>query len=98
MQAMLTAAQRPVLSDVTLTLPGVKGCELYPYPLPDLFCGMPLVIAGKYDGSWPANGITVNGTLPNGARELGRGEGLGGSTLFVRVVVFVACGVGVLVH
>ncbi len=32
MQAMLTAAQRPVLSDVTLTLPGVKGCTPTPYP------------------------------------------------------------------
>lgn len=33
MQRMLTAAQRPVLSDVTLTLPGVAAAELYPYPL-----------------------------------------------------------------
>ncbi|KAG2498214.1 hypothetical protein HYH03_003965 [Edaphochlamys debaryana] len=67
MQKMLTAAQRPVLSDLTITLPGVEGAELYPYPLPDLFCGMPLVISGKYSGQWPSTGITLNGMLPGGA-------------------------------
>ncbi|PNH02127.1 Inter-alpha-trypsin inhibitor heavy chain H4 [Tetrabaena socialis] len=67
MQHMLTAAQRPVLSDLTLTLPGVADCELYPFPLPDLFCGMPLVVSGKYSGDWPAHGISLNGTVPSGA-------------------------------
>lgn len=69
MSRMLTAAAKPVLSDITLTLPGVEGCELYPYPLPDLFCGLPLLVAGKYSGTWPAGGITLNGRLPNGTRE-----------------------------
>ncbi|EFJ49032.1 hypothetical protein VOLCADRAFT_104477 [Volvox carteri f. nagariensis] len=80
MQNMLTAAQRPVLSDLTLTLPGVEQCELYPFPLPDLFCGMPLLVAGKFRGAWPplrpldqgqqdqgqGGGVCVNGMLPNG--------------------------------
>lgn len=57
----------------------MAGCELYPYPLPDLFCGLPLVVAGKYSGAWPAGGITLNGTLPGGTRELpGRGGGRSG--------------------
>ncbi|KAK3250743.1 hypothetical protein CYMTET_39882, partial [Cymbomonas tetramitiformis] len=41
------------------------GCELYPSPFPDLFCGYPLVIAGKFHGVLPAQ-ITIAGTLPNG--------------------------------
>jgi len=62
---MLVAAQKPVLSDITLSLPGIKSAELYPYPIPDLFCGMPLVIAGKYAGDWPPE-VVVNGRLPSG--------------------------------
>ena len=65
MQRMLVAAQKPVLTDITVSLPGVSGCELYPYPIPDLFCGSPLLIAGKYEGQWP-EAITVNGRLPDG--------------------------------
>jgi hypothetical protein len=31
----------------------------------DLFCGMPLVLAGKYNGTWPET-VQLNGRLPDG--------------------------------
>ncbi len=70
MQRMLLAAQRPVLYNLTLSIPGISGCELYPYPVPDLCSGMPLMIAGKYEGDFPPT-VTVNGTLPDGTGEQG---------------------------
>jgi len=54
----------PVLSNVTLGMQA-QGVELYPFPIPDLFKGAPLVVAGKYSGQFPAS-ITVNGIMPDG--------------------------------
>ena len=65
MTRMLTAAAKPVLTEITLGIQGLESCELYPYPIPDLFCGLPLVISGKYTGQWPES-ITLNGTMPDG--------------------------------
>lgn len=65
MERMLMAAAKPVLSDVSVTIPGVTECELVPYPIPDLFCGNPLLVCGKFSGTWPQT-ITLNGVLPNG--------------------------------
>ncbi len=38
----------PVLVDLQATFSGVKVDDLYPYPLPDLFAGSQLVVAGRY--------------------------------------------------
>jgi Ca-activated chloride channel family protein len=38
----------PVLVDVTLEFTGVGVEDIYPYPLPDLYAGSQLVIAGRY--------------------------------------------------
>jgi Ca-activated chloride channel family protein len=38
----------PVLVDLDVLLSGVDVEELYPYPLPDLFAGYQLVVAGRY--------------------------------------------------
>ncbi len=38
----------PVLVDVGLSLAGVTVEDVYPYPLPDLFAGEQLVLAGRY--------------------------------------------------
>ena len=38
----------PVLVDIEATFSGVKVEDLYPYPLPDLFAGSQLVVAGRY--------------------------------------------------
>ena len=45
----------PVLTDVGLTLSGVRVADVYPRPdeLPDLFTGSQLLIAGRYAGSGP---------------------------------------------
>eukprot|EP00002_Diphylleia_rotans_P011688 TRINITY_DN2303_c0_g1_i10.p1 TRINITY_DN2303_c0_g1~~TRINITY_DN2303_c0_g1_i10.p1 ORF type:complete len:636 (+),score=128.96 TRINITY_DN2303_c0_g1_i10:389-2296(+) len=57
-------AQAPALTNVEV---GVKSgkCEIYPFPIPDLFIGAPLVIAGKYETN-VLDAVIVRGTLPNG--------------------------------
>ncbi|KAK9807041.1 hypothetical protein WJX72_011563 [[Myrmecia] bisecta] len=65
MTRMLTAAAKPVLTDVALGIEGLTSCELYPFPIPDVFCGMPLLVAGKYEGVWPES-VVLHGKLPSG--------------------------------
>lgn len=38
----------PVLVDISAVFSGVQVDDLYPYPLPDLFAGAQLVVAGRY--------------------------------------------------
>ncbi len=38
----------PVLTDVRLEFVGARGEDMYPYPLPDLFAGTQLIVAGRY--------------------------------------------------
>jgi Ca-activated chloride channel family protein len=38
----------PVLSDLKIDFGGIETYDVYPYPLPDLFAGTQLVIAGRY--------------------------------------------------
>ncbi|HEY52938.1 MAG TPA: VWA domain-containing protein [Caldilineae bacterium] len=38
----------PVLSDVTIDLPGILTDDTYPFPLPDLFAGEQLTLVGRY--------------------------------------------------
>jgi Ca-activated chloride channel family protein len=54
----------PVLTDVKLDVQGVRTEDLYPYPMPDLFAGNQLVIAGRYRQGGPAT-IRLSG-LVNG--------------------------------
>lgn len=57
----------PVLSDVTLAFGNNTVVdELYPYPLPDLFAGEQLVVAGRYHGANVAD-VTLRGKI-NGDR------------------------------
>ncbi len=54
----------PVLSDVTLTFAGDAVVDdLYPTPLPDLFAGEQLVIAGRYHNTNSNEGTQVDVTL-----------------------------------
>ncbi|KAG0629908.1 hypothetical protein M758_1G138400 [Ceratodon purpureus] len=63
MERMLVAAATPVLTNIGLQrLP--DGCEIYPFPIPDLFCGNSLTISGKFQGSFP-DSITVFGLMPD---------------------------------
>ncbi len=52
----------PVLSDIKLDFGGIETFDVYPFPLPDLFAGTQLVIAGRYKGGSPAN-ITLSGNV-----------------------------------
>ena len=45
----------PVLIDVAATFAGVQVEDIYPYPLPDLFAGNQLIVAGRYRGGGPAD-------------------------------------------
>ncbi len=52
----------PLLSNLELQLEGVVVDDLYPYPLPDLFAGTQLLVAGRYRGAGRAQ-ITLQGTV-----------------------------------
>jgi hypothetical protein len=43
--------------------------ELYPFPIPDLFVGQPLLVSGKFEGDWP-DAVEICGILPDGDCEL----------------------------
>eukprot|EP01006_Ploeotia_vitrea_P038491 TRINITY_DN66241_c11_g1_i3.p1 TRINITY_DN66241_c11_g1~~TRINITY_DN66241_c11_g1_i3.p1 ORF type:complete len:629 (+),score=275.17 TRINITY_DN66241_c11_g1_i3:638-2524(+) len=61
---LMNMASAPVLTDVGLGI-NVPNCELYPSPIPDLFVGAPLTIAGKFEGQFPPS-VTLQGKLCNG--------------------------------
>jgi Ca-activated chloride channel family protein len=52
----------PVLSNIALDFGSVIASDMYPNPLPDLFAGGQLVIAGRYRDPGPAT-ITLKGTV-----------------------------------
>jgi Ca-activated chloride channel homolog len=53
---------RPVLTDLALTVEGAQVTDLLPEKLPDLFAGQPLVVAGRIRGGAPA-GVVLRGRL-----------------------------------
>jgi len=57
-------ASTPVLTDVKIGITGVSNCEIFPYPIPDLFCGAPLIISGKFEGQFPSS-VTLSGVFAN---------------------------------
>lgn len=59
--------QSPVLTNIALDFDGVQTYDVYPTPLPDLYAGMQLIIAGRYSGSG-ARTITLTGDV-EGRRE-----------------------------
>ncbi len=52
----------PVLVDLALEVAGVKVEDMIPYPLPDLFAGGQLLVAGRYRQGGPAT-IKLTGTV-----------------------------------
>lgn len=65
MERMLEAASKPVLTDVSIVVKDIEGMEFYPFPVPDLFVGLPLLVSGKYVGVFPLE-IDLVGRLPSG--------------------------------
>ena len=52
----------PVLSSLSLDMGQAQIEDLYPYPLPDLFAGSQLVLAGRYRSGGPAT-VTLRGLV-----------------------------------
>jgi len=52
----------PVLTGLTLDMGSAQVEELYPYPLPDLFAGSQLVLAGRYRNPGPVE-VTLLGAV-----------------------------------
>jgi Ca-activated chloride channel family protein len=58
----------PVLSDIALDMGGIETYDVYPYPLPDLFAGTQLILAGRYRSGGPAT-IVLEGKLNDVAQR-----------------------------
>lgn len=73
MSSLMQTAASPILSNISLQIDAIDGCEIFPYPIPDLFCGSPLVVSGRIAAT-SRNGsrkqlppvIGLFGTLPDG--------------------------------
>eukprot|EP00002_Diphylleia_rotans_P011421 TRINITY_DN225_c0_g1_i3.p1 TRINITY_DN225_c0_g1~~TRINITY_DN225_c0_g1_i3.p1 ORF type:complete len:751 (-),score=176.52 TRINITY_DN225_c0_g1_i3:500-2752(-) len=61
---MLEMAQTPALTDIEIGM-RTSHCEVYPFPVPDLFIGAPLVVSGKYYGT-PLDNMLLKGDMPGG--------------------------------
>jgi Ca-activated chloride channel homolog len=59
--------QSPVLTNVALDFDGVQTYDVYPTPLPDLYAGTQLIVAGRYRGAG-AQTVTLTGEV-EGRRE-----------------------------
>lgn len=57
----------PVLAGVSIDMPGIRVDETYPFPLPDLFAGEQLVLAGRYRSGGDTT-VTLSGTV-NGQKR-----------------------------
>ncbi len=57
----------PVLSDVAVTIDGVRTYDLLPRALPDLFRGTQLLVLGRYQGGGTAQ-VTVSGQSADGTQ------------------------------
>lgn len=68
--ALWAKSTAPVLLDLAVGMhPScyTGGLEVYPNPIPDLFCGAPLVVSGRYIGQHPTV-LGIRGTLPDGSQ------------------------------
>ena len=65
----------PVLVDVAMAVDGVPVEDLYPYPVPDLFAGTQLVVAGRYREGGKVS-VTLSGDV-NGQGQRITYDGLG---------------------
>ncbi|BBG98781.1 inter-alpha-trypsin inhibitor heavy chain-related protein, partial [Prunus dulcis] len=63
MQRLFTSASSVILANITIdALECLDSLELFPSHIPDLSSGSPLIISGRYEGSFP-DSIKVCGTL-----------------------------------
>lgn len=60
--AFYARVSTPVLSELKVDFGGIETYDVYPYPLPDLFAGTQLVLAGRYKTPGPAT-VTLQGSV-----------------------------------
>lgn len=63
---LVQMANCPVLTDVSIDIEGVDECEIYPFPIPDLFLGAPIILSGKYQNAIFPSQVQLTGTLATG--------------------------------
>lgn len=69
LSAFFTKIKEPALANLKITFPdGVRVTKLYPSPLPDLFRGEQLVLAGRYTGAVKGK-LTIEGTVADEVRK-----------------------------
>eukprot|EP01084_Bolivina_argentea_P250608 419975_1 len=68
MDHLLRMANTPVLTDIEIGLKSDE-IEIYPFPIPDLFIGAPVVIAAKYYSNQCPSKIAIRGFNPHGDQE-----------------------------
>eukprot|EP00486_Rosalina_sp_Unknown_P002218 CAMPEP_0201575932 /NCGR_PEP_ID=MMETSP0190_2-20130828/21376_1 /ASSEMBLY_ACC=CAM_ASM_000263 /TAXON_ID=37353 /ORGANISM="Rosalina sp." /LENGTH=670 /DNA_ID=CAMNT_0048006147 /DNA_START=227 /DNA_END=2239 /DNA_ORIENTATION=+ len=68
MDHLLRMANTPVLTDIEVGLKGDE-IEIYPFPIPDLFIGAPVVIAARYSSTECPKKIAIRGFNPHGDQE-----------------------------
>ena len=69
--SFFTKIKEPVLANVHIRFPdGVRATKLYPSPLPDLFQGEQLILAGRYAGAAKGR-LTIEGDVNEAHRALG---------------------------
>ncbi|XP_048234434.1 inter-alpha-trypsin inhibitor heavy chain H6 isoform X2 [Ricinus communis] len=63
MQRLFTTASSVILANVTVdALEHLDSLELLPFRIPDLSCGTPLVVSGRYNGKFP-DSVKISGIL-----------------------------------
>ncbi|MBN1260084.1 MAG: VWA domain-containing protein, partial [Anaerolineae bacterium] len=62
--AFYARIQSPLLTDIALDFGAVEVYDTYPQPLPDLYAGAQLIVAGRYTGRG-AQAITLTGNMGN---------------------------------
>jgi len=66
--AFYARVSTPVLTDIQLDFGDVVTTDVYPDPLPDLFAGTQLILAGRYRGEGPVR-ITLTGQVEGERQE-----------------------------
>jgi len=66
MSQLLHECKIPILTDIALGVPSNAGVEVYPFPIPDLFAGAPVMISGKIMGGLPPE-VQLQGKLADGS-------------------------------
>jgi len=68
MDHLLRMANTPVLTDIEVGLQGDQ-IEIYPFPIPDLFIGAPVVIAARFTSDQCPSKIAIRGFNPHGEQQ-----------------------------